>query len=106
MSTYSTVACVIFGGSNRRANASTRSSGTRATPVRADVEPILVSWCTPVRMVNNEVLPVMGRPMIAVFIYMGTLQGNFHLVEDFFDDALAHIGAALHQRGARIDHHT
>ena len=33
-----------------------------------DVDPIRVSWCTPVRMVNREVLPTIGRPIIAVFI--------------------------------------
>jgi hypothetical protein len=27
-----------------------------------------VSWWTPVKIVNNEVLPTMGRPIIAVFI--------------------------------------
>ena len=36
-----------------------------------------VSWCTPVRIVNRDVLPTMGRPMMAVFIvrndfYRGT----------------------------------
>ena len=31
------------------------------------------------------------------------LQGYFHLAEDFFDDALAHVGAALHEGSARID---
>ena len=32
-----------------------------------------------------------------------SLQGNFHLGENFFDDALAGVGAALRQRGARVD---
>ena len=48
---------------------------------------------TPVRIVNREVLPVMGRPMMAVFIVRNVLQGNFHLAENFFDDALAQIGS-------------
>src|ERR1051326_6519279 len=90
-STYSTVACVTFGGSKRRPSASRRGSGTRATPVRAAVEPIRVSWCAPVRMVNREVLPVMGKPMMAVFILANALQGNFHVAQDLFDDALAGI---------------
>jgi hypothetical protein len=36
--------------------------------VRAAVEPMRVSCWTPVRMVNREVLPTMGKPMMAVFI--------------------------------------
>ena len=40
----------------------------RAMPVRAAVDPMRVSWCTPVRIVKRDVLPVMGRPMMAVFI--------------------------------------
>src|SRR5579859_6896108 len=95
MSTYSTVACVVFFGWNSSASESRRASGTRATPVRAAVDPMRVSWATPVRIVNREVLPVMGRPIMAVFICRERLQGDFHLVENFLDDALAGIQAAL-----------
>src|ERR1035438_91448 len=105
MSTYSTVAWVTFGGSKSRPSSSRRASGTRATPVRTAVDPMRVSDWTPVRIVNREVLPTMGKPMMAVFIYGECLQGNFHLAEDFFDDALARVGAALHQGGAGVDHH-
>ena len=68
ISTYSTAACVSLFGSNNLASASRRASGTLATPIRAEVDPMRASWCAPVRMVNKDVLPVMGRPMMAVFI--------------------------------------
>jgi hypothetical protein len=71
MSTYSTEACVTFLGSNSLASSSRRASGTLATPTRAAVEPMRVSWCAPVRIVNNDVLPTMGRPIMAVFIWDG-----------------------------------
>ncbi len=68
MSTYSTVACVTFLGSKSLASSSRRASGTLATPTCTAVEPMRVSWWAPVRMVNKDVLPTMGRPMMAVFI--------------------------------------
>src|SRR5215469_4855009 len=37
-------------------------------PVRTAVEPMRLSCATPVRIVNREVLPTIGRPIIAVFI--------------------------------------
>ena len=62
------MACVILGGSKIFASASSRASGTLVMPTRASINPTRVASCTPVRMVNNDVLPTMGRPMIAVFI--------------------------------------
>src|SRR5690348_4346032 len=69
ISAYSTDAEVILGGSKILASSSRRESGTLVTPVRTAVEPMRVSWCTPVRIVNSEVLPVMGNPIMAVFIF-------------------------------------
>src|ERR1700677_5289903 len=67
-SRYSTVAYVILGGSKIFASASRRASGTLVMPTRASMSPTRVASCTPVRIVNNDVLPTMGRPMIAVFM--------------------------------------
>ena len=66
----------VFHGGVRDSWAARRAAPARpgarrarvATPVRAAVEPMRVSWWTPVRIVNREVLPTMGRPIMAVFI--------------------------------------
>src|ERR1035441_5100635 len=67
-SRYSTVAWVILGGSNIFASAPSLSSGTLVTPTRASNIPIRAASCTPVKIVNRDVLPTMGKPIIAVFI--------------------------------------
>src|SRR5271170_3291200 len=104
MSTYSTVAWVTFFGSKSLASSSRRASGTLATPTRTAVEPIRASWCAPVRMVNRELLPTMGRPIIAVFIltYGIYLKGHINRAEYFFDDAVAQIAPPLGESRAGV----
>src|SRR5579884_1534672 len=108
-SRYSTVACVIFGGSKIFASSSRRGSGTRVTPTRVSIEPTRAASCTPVRMVKRDVLPTIGRPIIAVFIVILRLrrppvrsQGHGDLGQNVLQYALARFGAALRQRGAGV----
>jgi len=54
---------------------------------------------------KQGVLPVMGKPIMAFAIFGMTYRGTSTWLRNFFDDALAHVGAALHQCGAGIDHH-
>src|SRR5262249_50950875 len=91
-STYSTVAGVIFVGSKTRASSSSRRSGTFAMPTCPSVDPSRVWVATPVRIVNSDVLPTWGRPMMAVF--MG-LQRNFYAAEDVLQDLFGLFGPAI-----------
>src|SRR6266404_3641964 len=68
-STYSTVACVVFFGLKRADSLSRRSSGTLAIPTCSSRE--CRAWASSfvfVRILNSEVLPTCGKPMIPVFM--------------------------------------
>src|SRR6266853_2176589 len=77
-------------------------------------------------MVNKLVLPTIGRPTIAVFIYLiahnaarrelslwrgarpalcAPLEGNIHQREDFLENFLGGVGRPLPYARARIKHH-
>src|SRR6478672_9992915 len=76
-STYSTTACVSFLGLYCAARRSRRSSGTLAIPRCASrgLEWPRLDTSTLVRILNSDVLPTCGRPMIPVFIvYVASLQ--------------------------------
>src|SRR5213078_3166028 len=98
-SKYSTVACVILGGSNILASSSRRLSGTLVTPTLASINPTRVASCTPVRIVNKDVLPTIGRPIIAVFIQSQKrrLQRNLYQRQNFLEDSLGQFRAPLRQ---------
>ena len=67
-STYSTVAGVFFLGWYISARASTRGSGTRATPRRGSGRPPGAGAALPVRSWNSVDLPDDDRPMIPTFM--------------------------------------
>ena len=105
MSTYSTVACVTLGGSKRRPSSSRRASGTLrhagAHRRGADVGLLVDSG----EDREQGGLACHGQADNGGSHIWNYLQGNIHLAENLFDDALAHVGAALHQGGAGIDDH-
>src|SRR5258708_7277626 len=69
-SAYSTAACVSFLGLYCAAKRSRRSSGTLATPRCASrgLEYVRLEISALVRILNRDVLPTWGRPMIPVFM--------------------------------------
>src|SRR3954452_17473268 len=73
------------------------------------MRPTRVASCTPVRIVNNEVLPTMGRPTMAVFIYMLRgcwSDGHVDQGQDVLQDALGGLGRPLGHRSPCINNHT
>src|SRR5512136_84819 len=103
---YSMVACVMRSGWKTSASASTRGSGTVATPSRASMLPTRACSWRPVSIVNRAVLPTMGRPMIAVFIVRNRSERNLHSGEDLVEDLLSELPGALRESDPGIDHHT
>src|ERR1700753_1767650 len=88
-STYSTVAYVVFFGEYIADSLSSRSSGTRATPMCASrgFEYPRSSSLALVRILNREVLPTWGRPIMPVFIcFPKVAQQDEQQGEDLFDD--------------------
>ena len=68
MSAYSTEAGVTFLGLKISASAARRSSGTFAIPSCTFVAPMRRSDDAPVRILNSDVLPTWGDPMMAVLM--------------------------------------
>ena len=108
-SRYSTVACVILGGSNsfgQRVQARVGHLGH--ADARLQSSRCASSSCTPVRIVNREVLPTMGRPIMAVFIMVAksVYSGTSTWREDLFAGcARPRRRGAATSVGARVDHH-
>ena len=96
---------MTLGGSKRRPSASRRASGNagdaRARGRGADARFLVDAG----EDREQRGLADHGQADNGCLHNWSGLQGNFHLAQNLFDDALAHVGAALHQRGAGIDDH-
>src|SRR5208283_5317237 len=94
-------------------SASSRGSGTFVTPTRASIVPTRVASCTPVKIVNSDVLPVIGRPTMAVLIILlGSSSSpwrasdrHLDLLQDLVQNPLGGFGGTRGQAGALIEHH-